>query len=142
MTLSPDQRSRVAAALEAESGADALAAVGRMESAEELHATALELNWDDGFLVPDAILRHPGCERGTALHLYYGAQGPWSAPEGVSATHAAFLAKARERLLSGQLPEKVVSYDPAIHWNLDRVQLLKLRKAGLPEALLRACGPR
>ena len=44
-------------------------------------------------------------------------------------------------LLSGQLPESSVSYDPIREWELDRVQLRKLREAGVAEELLRPCGP-
>ena len=65
------------------------------------------------------ILEHLQCERGTASLIYLDAQGPWSEPGGVSVEHGALLRRVQERLLSSELPEKRVSYDPA----LDRVQL-------------------
>ena len=45
-----------------------------METPAELHAVMQAFNWDDGFVVPTAVLQHPACERATALLMYYEAQ--------------------------------------------------------------------
>jgi hypothetical protein len=137
MGLTPEQQDRVKAAASAEDRTEALAAVTSMESPEELHALMLQYNWDDGFAVPMAVLGHPSCERGTAQLIYLDAQGPWSDPATVRGEHATLLKKAVELLLSGALPERRVSYDPG----LDRVQMHKLRRAGVPEEVLRRSGP-
>jgi hypothetical protein len=124
--------------LSAEDRSDALAAIARMDSPAELHAVMLEYDWDDGFGVPSAVLEHPRCERGTASLIYYDAQGPWSELDGVSEEHGALLQRAKDRLLSGELSEQTIAYDPG----LGRVELYKLRKAGVVEELLRPSGPK
>ena len=134
-------RERVEAVLDSASESQALMSVSALDSAVELHELALAYNWDDGFAVPSAILQHKLCERATALHLYYAAQGPWSTEEGVSPEHGAFLRRAKEALLSGAFPEGGIPYDPVAQWELSQVQVLKLRRGGFPEALLRGAGP-
>jgi hypothetical protein len=141
MTLSPEQQKRVDAVLSAEHSADAFATLGSMSSPEELHALVLAYNWDDGFGLPMAVLEHQSCERATAVHIYFAAEGPWSDPSGVSEAHRALLARAKEQTLSGRLSERSVSYDPVVEWELDRVALYKLRQNGVSEEVLRRCGP-
>ena len=94
-------------------------------------------NWDDGFEVPKAIAEHPSCDRGTALTLFWLA-------EGISLYDGRFEEEAEEerewadfcrllgqRLVDGHYPLGVASFDP----ELSRVEAFKLRKAGVPVEL-------
>jgi hypothetical protein len=136
--LTPQQQQRLSSFVEAEELPGALLAIDAMEAAEELHAAMQAYNWDDGFAVPTAVLEHPACERATALLMYYEAQGPWTDVRGAAPEHGAFIQRVVARLLSGRMPEMTVSYDPA----LSAVEVYKLRKAGVPEELLRPSTPK
>lgn len=45
--------------------------VGRLRSARELWELMSHYNWDDGYTVPLAVVRHPACDRGLALRLFW-----------------------------------------------------------------------
>ncbi|MBO2638671.1 DUF4274 domain-containing protein [Shewanella algae] len=55
--------------------ADSLMTIAELQSMEELHYVAANLNWDNGLASPAAILNHPLCDAGTALLLYWYGQG-------------------------------------------------------------------
>ncbi len=40
-----------------------------------LHLLGCNYNWDDGFAVPEAIIKNPNCHLSTALALFYLADG-------------------------------------------------------------------
>lgn len=138
MNLSTEQRQRVEAIVYADTRAEAIAQVARLASPEELHAVMLAHNWDSGLEVLVAILEHPLCERGTASMMYFFAQGPWTDIASASPRHAELIRRTSEKLLSGEMPERIISYCP----DLGKVDLYKLRKAGVPEGLLRPSGPK
>jgi hypothetical protein len=112
-----------------------LAAISRMTS-PQLHAFILRYNWDDGLAIPRAVLAHVNCERGTALHVYYSLGGPF-AEDQAKGDHRALLGEVKARLLSGSLPERDITYDPVTDWQINKLQLLKLRRAGVPDELIR-----
>jgi hypothetical protein len=140
VALTPDQQKTVEDALFADDPAATLAAIGGM-SPQQLHAFICEYNWDDGLAIPRAILKHDACERGTALHIYYALGGPFAEPA-AKANHRALLEEAKSRLLSGSLPERHIAYDPVVEWEINKLQLAKLLRAGLQEELIRPSRPR
>src|SRR5437868_6949980 len=71
------QVERVRAVLEAESESRRRRALARLGSPEELYQLAWNWNWDDGCAVPRWIIRHPLCDRGTALRVYWTAAPGW-----------------------------------------------------------------
>jgi hypothetical protein len=104
--------------------------------AEELDYLLDLYNWDDGFAVPTAIATHPECERALALRLFWRADGlTWYTrlvePSPYQRDWGVFCELISEGILSGRYPVGALSFDP----ELSRVQLYKLRKAGIPEAL-------
>ena len=108
--------------------------------AEELLYLVNAYNWDDGFEVPTAIATHPKCCRAIALKLFWAASGPsWYESERNSEPMPnwkkewyAFCRLVTDGILSGSYALGTLNFDP----ELDRIELYKIRKAGvLPEAL-------
>jgi len=135
VALTAEQQQQVEDALYADELADALASIARMTS-EQLHSFVVHYNWDDGFAAPRAVLEQPGCERGTALHIYYALGGPFD-EEQANGDHRVFLDEVKARLLSGELPERDVAYDPIADWQINKLQLLKLQRSGISDELIR-----
>lgn len=50
-------------------------AISNIDSPELLHNIALNYNWDNGFELPNWIIKNVHCELGTALMLFYNADG-------------------------------------------------------------------
>lgn len=46
-----------------------------IKSKELLHVIAVEYNWDDGFEIPNLIANNKYCDLGTAILLFYYADG-------------------------------------------------------------------
>ena len=135
MALTSAQQKEVETALLVEDEQQRLTTVARM-TAEQLHALVRGHNWDDGFATPRAVLASSCCERGTALLIYWSAGGPFD-EEAARGDHRDLLAEARERVLGGGLPEEVVAYDPIAENQINKAQLFKLQRAGVPEELIR-----
>jgi hypothetical protein len=53
------------------------ALLAQVESPEELHAYASEFNWDCGCEEMRDVIRHPLCDLGTALLIYWHAAPSW-----------------------------------------------------------------
>jgi hypothetical protein len=51
--------------------------ISALQSAVELHQLAWNWNWDDSRDVPGQIIRHPLCDRSTALLIYWRAGPRW-----------------------------------------------------------------
>ncbi|RDC64355.1 DUF4274 domain-containing protein [Adhaeribacter pallidiroseus] len=43
----------------------------RLETPEELHYFMLHWNWDEGNHIPQQVVEHPLCDKGTALMVYW-----------------------------------------------------------------------
>ncbi len=140
MTLSKADQGRIEELLYADDPADVLAALVGM-SAEQLHLFLYRYNWDDGFAIPRAVLQHPRCERGTALLIYWALGGAFVEEE-AKGDHRVLLDEVRSRLLSGAMAELEIEYDPVADWGLNRLQVVKLERAGFPPELIRAASPR
>ncbi|WP_305952161.1 DUF4274 domain-containing protein [Emticicia oligotrophica] len=43
----------------------------KLSTSEELHYLIKKWNWDDGYEIPQKVLSHPLCDKGTALMIYW-----------------------------------------------------------------------
>ena len=49
--------------------------ISKINDTEILFAYAQNYNWDDGFKIPEQILKNKQCDFSTALLIFYGADG-------------------------------------------------------------------
>ena len=116
-------------------------AVGQLESTEELLELARYYNWDDGLAVPRAIIDHPGCDRGLALHLFQLAEGivwltsdeDWKYQE----EWAGFCRELADRVQIGHYPSLTIPFES----ELSKVQRFKAKKDGVPDIFLDSAYP-
>lgn len=105
-----------------------------------LHNIALYYNWDDGFDLPNWIINNDKCELGTALMLFYDAEGYILLDKSnknivnLDNEWITFTNNLFNKLLNNAFQVKKVSYQP----ELTKVQKYKLKKANpnLPEMFL------
>ncbi len=98
-----------------------------LESAQVYH-------WNDGMSLPMAIIKHPMCDLGTALYMfwtgeclsYYLGESTRNEYNNDRADYCELLA---EKLLNQSFKLGPISFDPGIN----RVWLYKYRKMGVPE---------
>jgi hypothetical protein len=107
----------------------------------QLHEWVNRYNWDDGLAPIWVIIDSSQTEFATALMIYWRLGGPWleAEPGSVNSEAKRLQDIVRERLLAGFYPQGSARFDPGAE--LSRTQLYSLRKAGVPELLLRCCGP-
>jgi len=105
-----------------------------MTDSAELHRWVAEYNWDDGFDPIWPIVENPETEFGTALLIYWRVEGPYLA--GGSDEAAKINETVRERLLQGFYTSENIEYQPIDDYQLSKVQVYKLLKAGHPRQLI------
>ena len=126
---------------ELEDSRDRVRAVPGLTTAEELLQLAYYYNWDDGMDVPEAIMVHPACDLGVALHLFELAGGfalfteasDWKYQE----SWAAFCRTLFGRILGGHYSRVIVPFESS----LSRVERFKLQKAGVSPVLFTSVAP-
>lgn len=133
--LSPEQLERLARARHggaAEASASAPLAdpnrvcglVREMQSAVELQAFAELFDWAGGLAPLYEVLRHPACDEGTALMIYWDTRvferAPDDVPEWERAAYELAIAIERQ-LAAGGFPGKSIRFDPKVdrHWEWD-----------------------
>jgi hypothetical protein len=97
----------------------ALKSGGKLRSARELHGFVQRYNWDDGLDVLFAMIRHPLCDRGTALMIY------WLADPSYAKSHATredvpeynrsgydLVMEIETRMLAGGFRQAAIGYAP------------------------------
>lgn len=93
-----------------------------------LHIIADNYNWDDGLEIPSAIINNPYCDLGTALMIFYLAEGEaildLKLDRGVFGEWEEFVFALYDMILNDKFKYKNISYAPA----LSKVQLYKLKK--------------
>ncbi|MGG3889948.1 DUF4274 domain-containing protein [Metabacillus fastidiosus] len=102
-----------------------------------LHNIALNYNWDNGFELPSLIISNGNCELGTALMLFYNADGYLLLDENSKNNVTgqkewlAFINMLFNKLLNNEFCSNKVSYQPG----LSKVQKYKLKKSNphIPE---------
>lgn len=138
MSLSPQQRLRVEALLnDGDAAAGATDAdlesafetlFGQIESAEELHHLAANVNWDGGLDLLRRIVAHPLCDAGTALMLFWlGAPGyVYSDRAAIDplpdhAENLAFLREIERKYVEDGFASRTIRVDPRDLYGSDEV---------------------
>ena len=123
---------------------------GLGDEARGLHREALDYNWDDGLAAPRRLLADPGCDRGTAFLLLWRSYSPLErilrdddGRDDDSRDEPPWLRQVKEfaseveaRLATGDFASEAIRVDLHDDLQLSRVQIEKLRRAGLGEHLL------
>ena len=73
--MKSDVETQVAELLDIDNQNILLNKVAEITDQHVLHLLGRSYNWDDGFAVPEAIINNPNCCLGTALELFYLADG-------------------------------------------------------------------
>ncbi|MCL1896332.1 MAG: DUF4274 domain-containing protein [Clostridiales bacterium] len=96
----------------------------------ELHHLAQNHNWDDGFALPAAIANNPFCDLGTALTLFYLADGYSFLEQGGSGAQSgatdqeAFVGNLYNDINEGRYTSNEIYFCPP----LTKTQIYKLKK--------------
>lgn len=102
--------------------------VASCKESDILHVFAYNYNWNNGFDVPNTIVSNPACSLGTALMVFYLADGyrylterneTSDIPEWLS-----FISNLYNRILSGNYAEGSIAFTVP----LSKVQVFKLKK--------------
>lgn len=101
-----------------------------------LQQYAINYNWDDGFRLPKVIAKNQSCDLGTALTLFWLAEGMSYylgevARNEYNSDWADFCDLLVQKLLSNSYPVGPVSFKPSIN----KVTALKYEKNKVPKIL-------
>ncbi|WP_271711718.1 DUF4274 domain-containing protein [Marinigracilibium pacificum] len=101
-----------------------------------LKESAEKYNWDDGFELPTVIADNPYCDKGTALTLFWLAEGISYYTGEIEKNEyntdwVDFCKFMGDRLINGAYKEGLVSFNPG----LSKILIYKYKKAGIPEEL-------
>ncbi len=139
MPLTESQLQRVQRMLrdECESEAELHQFLDTATDPEELHLYADGFNWDAGVGPLRRVIRHPLCDRGTALLIYWRGSPGYMArfadrsetrhPD--QADHFDLLREIEQKMMAGHFPSQRFSYNPTN----DRGTNLTARHAGGPQ---------
>lgn len=126
---------------ELETAEDRCAATQNLQSPEELLELARSYNWGDGMEVPRAIIDHPRCDLGLALHMFELAEGTVWITKEVDPAHnetwSNFCQDLSSRIQGGRYP----TVDIPFQSEFMKVQKYKARKAGVPDIFLDSVHP-
>ena len=95
-----------------------------------LHIIAYNYNWDNGFQVPSEVIKNENCDLGTALMIFYNADGYRLLVDDAEVSSSSnkewsnFLNNLFKNLKNGHFKSQVISYIP----ELSKVQIHKIRK--------------
>jgi hypothetical protein len=114
--------------------------ISLIENSEHLHTLALNYNWDDGFDIPTWIINNENCEIGTALLLFYFAEGYALLDKRINEEEtelnewAVFVDNLYKKIINNEFKFKSIIYEP----ELNKVQKYKLKKnnPNLPDIFL------
>lgn len=108
----------------------ALRTIKSIVDKEILHAIAVKYNWDDGFEIPTAIIRHEKCDLSTALFIFYLADGyrflanQNDVNESSNVIWKDFSNELYRKIIDNEFTTQEISFTPP----LTSVQAFKLRK--------------
>lgn len=105
--------------------------VNEISDCKLIHVTAGNYNWDNGFEIPYSIFINENCDLGTALKMFYDADGyrllenkdELNNPNLVQ--WANFISGLFERILNNSFKSKDIKFIPP----LSKVQIFKLKKS-------------
>ena len=93
-----------------------------------LHVYAYNYDWNDGFAVPKAIVSNPACSLGTALMIFYLADGYHYLTQRDAASDfpewQGFLSDLYRRITAGSFSDSAIAFSVP----LSKVQVFKLKK--------------
>jgi Domain of unknown function (DUF4274) len=116
-------------------------AIRRLESSEDLLELAQHYNWDDGLEVPQAIIDHPVCDLGLALHLFELAEGiVWLTSDETweyQQEWARFCEDLASRIQNGHYLTVTIPFESG----LTTVQKFKAKNAGVADIFLSSIRP-
>jgi hypothetical protein len=106
--------------------------IKKIENPEYLHIIAFHYNWDDGFEIPYAIIENKYCDFGTALMIFYLAEGNILLNLELennlniysNKTWKDFLKYLYKKIINNDFINKNILYDP----KLSKVELFKIKK--------------
>ncbi|MCX7746231.1 MAG: DUF4274 domain-containing protein [Clostridia bacterium] len=107
-----------------------IAEIMRINTPLFLHIIAANYNWDNGFDVPTAILNNDNCDLGTALMLFYSADGyrMLESAEDFTASPLeswkSFLSFVYKKIINNEFKIRQITFTPPI----SKVQIYKLKK--------------
>ncbi|WP_145962239.1 DUF4274 domain-containing protein [Thermoflavimicrobium daqui] len=104
--------------------------INRIENALDLHILARNINMNDGFQVACSILNNPYCDLGTALLLFYDADGYRLLTEDIEKISdrlrewKEFVLLLYNRIVNDEFSNKHISFIPP----LGKVDIYKMKK--------------
>lgn len=113
-----------------------LLCINQLQSMEELHYVAANLNWDDGITAAQAIINHPLCDAGTALLLYWRGQGYWYSKPDSPTVEKQFFAELIERFSNNRFASYRIAYDAVGEMMLPSLKELQQNQLSFPGILL------
>jgi hypothetical protein len=151
-SLSSWQLERLAQALHHQSAADGTLLesdriaqicemVRQMESAAELHAFATKFNWNDDLSPLYQLLRHPQCDDGTALMIYWDTRLFERTSDDLSDWERRIYDLAiaiEQQLISGGFPQKTIAFDPKADRYLEWDHFFRNAQRELPSIIFEA----
>ena len=113
---------------------DCVSLLKPIDSPLELLKISRAYNWDDGMNIPQAIIDHPTCDLGLALHLFELAEVVWLEKKNSTITNewARFCSDLSDRILNSRYSSNLVSFES----EYGKVQIHKMKKAGIPPIFL------
>ena len=104
--------------------------VNNIIDSQNLHQFAIDYNWDDGFDIPRKIIKKECCELGTALMIFYLADGirylenKEEAEKSCLKEWLVFIEDLYTRIVNGEYKDGDILFEPP----LSKVQKYKLEK--------------
>ena len=95
-------------------------------------------NWDDGLAPIWPVVDDPATDFGTALLIYWRIEGPWLRENAAECNREARRLREilEQRLINGFYSSRSINYNPVADNQLSRVQVHKLKQAGVPVELI------
>ena len=110
--------------------------ISDLQSMEELHFVAANLNWDNDD--PDmvrAIIEHPLCDAGTALLLYWYGQGFYSTPETLDTPFGQLFKTITDRFVARGYASYKIHFDPIKECFMPSLEDVLTRGCQIPGAI-------
>jgi hypothetical protein len=103
-------------------------------TAEEQFRFVAEFNWDNSLEPIEQILDSPVCAFETALLAFWRLEGPWYYTGAQRHHHYSLLLdRLAKDIEANRYRRSGISYNPMTEQRLSKVQVYKLRRAGLPD---------
>ena len=120
--------------------------VNNVIDSQILHQYAIDYNWDDGFDIPRKIIKKECCELGTALMIFYLADGirylenKEEAEKSCLKEWLVFIEDLYTRIVNGEYKDGDILFEPP----LSKVQKYKLEKvlSNKERVFVNVCGAR